>query len=374
MKLVTLLEALPLTFNKSASSRSITLDAMRPYVLSDSHFQKVAEHVIPRAYRISRYEGRLRPFVARQNRGDRVLFYTGAGGYGDQILGWPVAKALHKLGYKVHILSDPGNELCWANFPWVEAIYTMPVEQRHIEMFENLALFEVVTNNDEHDDQLHPVDNLMMRMGIDPNSVSPDHKVVKPVVTPLELKKAHDIVKGRAVGIYQLATTSPLRSLTPALSADLFAALARGVPEITWFGFHDRFNEKDYVEAATSAIGALPNAALVEFKEFRVIFAVTGLARVVVTPDSFMAHLAGACGVPTVGMWGATHPSLRVRYYQRHTPIWARNACSFSPCLRTVREFPSYCPPSAEPRKMCAVMGAISPDEVVAAVRKSLHL
>lgn len=374
MKLVTLFEALPLTLNKSASTRSVMIDAMRPYIFSDHSFSKIADkHLIPRASRISNYSTRLRPFVARQNRGETVLFYTGAGGYGDQIMAWPVAKLLATLGYKVHILADPGNELCWANFPWVEALHLMPIEQRHFELFQHHAIFEVATNNDEHLDQLHPVDDMLVRLGLDPQAIEDRHKTVKPVVTPAEYEKTRRLLNDRPVALYQLATTSVLRSLPPETSADLFAGLARAFPQFHWLGLHDRFNEKAYVDSATSACAALPNAELAQFAEFRLLFAAIGFCRLAVSADSFLVHLAGTCGIPAVGLWGSTDPGKRTRYYKNHTAVWLKDRCPLAPCWKS-HAFPSFCPPSAEPRKVCAVVGAVTVDEVVAAAQHAMTI
>jgi hypothetical protein len=57
--------------------------------------------------RIRNFDIRVRNFTD-----NRVLLYNGSGGYGDQILTWPVARLLNGLGFKVHVLCDPGNELC----------------------------------------------------------------------------------------------------------------------------------------------------------------------------------------------------------------------------------------------------------------------
>jgi hypothetical protein len=372
VKLVTLLEPIPLTFNKSASKRDVIIAPMRPYVFSENHFIKVHKPIIDRALRISRYEPRMKPFVAKPNRGERVLFYSGAGGYGDQLMAWPAAKILSELGYKVHVLCDPGNELCWSNFEWVKSIQVLPIEQDHLEMYENLALFEYATNNDEHPDQLHPVDNFLMRMGLNPDAIPAAKKCVTPVVTPLELERAGQLVKGRKIGLYQLCTTSPMRSMTPDSSADTLAYLAAEFPSVHWVGMYDTHSDTAYFDAAKKAIASFSNADLHFFQNFRTLFAVAGMATVAVSPDSFLVHLAGAYGVPTVGIWGSTRHDLRVKYYKNHAPIFAKSACPMAPCLRTTREFPPFCPPSAEPRKVCAVVGQVTPDDVALAVRQVL--
>jgi ADP-heptose:LPS heptosyltransferase len=302
-----------------------------------------------------------------------VLFYAGAGGYGDQLMAWPAAKILSDLGYKVHVLCDPGNELCWANFEWVKSIQLLPIEQDQLEMYENLALYEYVTNNDEHDDKVHPVDNLLFRMGINPDSISADKKCVKPIITPREFERASEMVKNRKIALYQLATTSAMRSMLPDASADLFASLARAFPEFHWVGLYDQFNKEAYVAPAKSATEGLSNADLFYFENFRMLFAVASMATAAVSADSFLVHLAGAYGVPTVGIWGPTRADLRVKYYPNHVPVFAKFACPMAPCLRTTREFPPYCPPSAEPRKVCAVVGATTPDDVIEALKRALR-
>ena len=129
-------------------------------------------------------EPRLANFVARKGEGGNVLVYNGCGGFGDQVMTWPLTLILHNMGYKVHVLVDPGNAECWSNFSWIRSVNVLPMDLSVFGLFDHHLMFEVVANLDEHCPQLHPLDSMLFKIGIDPSSVDPALKCVAPRFTP----------------------------------------------------------------------------------------------------------------------------------------------------------------------------------------------
>jgi hypothetical protein len=372
MKLVTLTEPIAFGVKRSSGEYRIAFQANTPYVLSNAHFRNIYPNVEKLLFKVSDYNNRIPAFHAHaMKKNDRVLYFNGSGGFGDQITTWPVAHILHKMGWEVHVACEPGLEMCWWHFPWVKSIATMPIPQGQLEMWKSMVLMDAVVNFDEHPDQRHPVDAQLIRLGIDPDSIDPSLKKMAPVFTAGEMKKADDVISGvKKFAIYQLSSTSPTRSLSTDRSIAVLQALVEQFKDTTWVAIHDCFVDEELVNAARSI--TVPNLKVIEFPDIRVLWAVAARSSLCVGPDSLMIHVAGSLDVPSVGFWGPMRPKNRTAYYKHHVPIYHQNACQFSPCFISTHEFPNYCPPLPEPRKTCAVLGAIDPQEVCKAAGKFL--
>ena len=310
-------------------------------------------------------EPRLANFVARKGEGGNVLVYNGCGGFGDQVMTWPLTLILHNLGYKVHVLVDPGNAECWSNFSWIRSVNVLPMDLSVFGLFDHHLMFEVVANLDEHCPQLHPLDSMLFKIGIDPSSVDPALKCVSPRFTPDEVTLASNTIFGRRIGIFQLSAASRVRSLTPDESVSLLKHVASKFPDIIWYAIYDGIGHthvfKDMLKE--HPFNVVPHTA----PNLRVLWAMIGQAEVCVAPDSMVVHIAGSQGIPCVGLWGPIDPETRVRYYRNHSPIFKRDACHMAPCHAYTTSFPQYCPTANMPQ--CAVLSAIPFDEIVQKIK-----
>jgi len=372
----------------------MTFEAGRDYLFTSNQVQNVMQDkgVNQRTYKLSKADMRLTSFHVGVRRvgPQRLLFFNGGGGFGDQIMTWPVCKILNDIGFEVHILTDPGNNVCWWNQPFVKTIQTVPMAWESVKMFDYTAFFEHVANMDEHQDQLHPVDIMLHRLGIDPSSVDAKLKVVRPQFTYAEAASVQQF-NGKAIGLYQLAAANPVRCLQPGDSAFILTKLAEAFPDIHWLAVYDEFVPEDYVKAlhctecegkgekdgkkCKECDGHKYRAKNIEpklFPNLRELWALTEHAKVVVSPDSMMVHVAGSMSVPCVGLWGPVDPTRRVQYYANHTALFPKQFCPHAPCFTYGPVFPKYCPPrpGTAGRKTCEVLAGIAPDEVCEAVAK----
>jgi ADP-heptose:LPS heptosyltransferase len=372
MQLITLRDPISITLQRSTGVFTVTYQANSPYVISNSHYRSLIEtaEFKKSLFKASTYDYRIPNFnVLAAKKHDPVLFYNGSGGFGDQIISWPVAKILSQMGFEVHVLTEPGLDICWWHFPWVKSIITMPIAQPHLEMWKHMAFMEAVVNFDEHSDQLHPLDAQLKRYGIDPRTIDPAAKVIPPVFSPNEKERASTLIgAANKIGVYQLSSTSITRSLATDQSITTLHRLATRWPRVGWIAIYDAFTDQDLVNQAKAI--DLPNVKVLTFDNLRVLWAVVAMADVCVGPDSMLIHIAGSMGTPAVGLWGPMTPDSRARYYSNHTAIWHKNACQFSPCFISSITFPDYCPPLPEPRKRCAVLTKIDPEDVCSAVDK----
>ena len=364
MHLVTLKDYFAIQFSRTSGTHHAAFEPGKPYLLSNYQFAKLTEAQSACVARASVADSRFTNFNALVERGS-VLFWSGAGGFGDQMMAWPVARLLSKLGHRVHVMVDPGLMLTWCGFPWVESIVQAPAYYSEVKLYDHHCLFETVTNADEHPDQLHPVDSMLKRIGLDPAQVDAADKVVKPHFTRSELAGAEQMSQGKKFAIYQLASAGDSRSLSPERSADVLHALATAFPDWHWLAAYDPFLKYGYQLKAEAL--SVPNVSVRFLPNLRLLWALTSQAQVVVAPDSMMVHAAGSFGVPCVGLWGPTDPATRAKYYQNHLAIWKRQTCPASPCFQH-SALPACCPDRAT-RECCEPLLQITPDEVVAAVK-----
>lgn len=410
VNIITFSEPITIAFRKSAGGSTVTFEANRDYLLSNAQLDRLMkdENVQRKSFKISKAEMRIQNFNVRAaKKGQRILLFNGSGGYGDQIMTWPVARILAGMGFDVHILSDPGNNVCWWNFPWVKTIQTVPMLWEQAKLWDYLIPFEAVINLDEHQDQGHPVDVMLAKIGIDPASVPASDKRVKPNFTVGELGTLRGFLGlGKKIGLYQLSAANPVRCLPASDSAFMAKKLADAFPDTHWLCLYDEFVPKEYTKllicktcegagvvttiATTGTItpegpkitsappvcpackgskALAPNLEAFCAPNLRELWALTERVSVVVCPDSMMAHIAGSLGTPCVGLWGPVSPDRRMAYYENHHPIYHSEFCPFSPCFVYSATFPKYCPPRPSKRTVCDVLAGISPEEVIDMVR-----
>lgn len=424
MVLLTTIEHLSVSFEKSAGSAQLVFEAGREYVVAQSHFNRLIadEGIRSRIFKFSRIENRIPNFIAPappRPGSKRLLIYNGSGGYGDQIMTWPFAAIMKAYGYDVHVLVDPGNVSCWWNFPWIKGVHNVPMQYEEFKMFDYWAMFETVVNAEEHQDQLHPLDQMLLKVGVNPDAVDAKLKCIRPNFTFLETQGA-TIFQGQRLGLYQLAAANPVRCLPPGDSAFLLSKLADAYPNLHWLALYDKFVPETYpkalhcpkcagtgkLEMPTEPLsgtvktkeeivkeviaaktepahqicpkckgsGALrPNIQLHNATILRELWALSASAAIVVAPDSMMVHVAGCMDIPCVGLWGPCDPSRRVKYYKNHYPIWKRETCQFAPCFAYAGTFPRYCPPRPN-RTVCECLGAIAPNDVIDQIKKIIPL
>lgn len=377
MNLLTFTEPVQIAFTKSSGEVRVTLEAGREYLFTAHQVGKFMadQSMVDRVYKVSKCDMRIGNFVSRtEGRGGRLMIFNGSGGFGDQIITWPFARLMSQW-YDVHVLTDPGNALCWWNMPFLRSVQMLPIQWDMLKMYNHLAFFEEVVNTDEHQDQEHPLDVMIRKVGLDPSTVPDAAKVVKPLFTYAEVNAARArfaALNGKKLGLYQLSSANPVRALTPADSVFLALKLAEAFPDTHWLALHDEFVPGTYTKTLTERVAAdgLTNIEAIKFPNLRELWAVADLASIVVSPDSMMVHVAGMHSTPCVGLWGPVDPTRRVRYYKNHHPIHHKEFCPHAPCFAYSSTFPKYCPPRPGARTTCECIAGIAANEVIELVEK----
>lgn len=378
MNLIRFIEPITVSFKKSAGGATITFEAGRDYIIANAQLERIMkdEKVQKCLYKISKLESRVPNFSvgARRAGTQRLMLFNGSGGYGDQIITWPIAKLLAGMGYEVHVMSDPGNNVCWWNFPWLKTVNICPMPYEQVKLYDYFLVYEAVVNMDEHPDQEHPVDVMLRKIGIDPRSVDAALKTVRPNFTYTEMASTAPF-GNKKIGMFQLSAANQVRCLQPADAAFMLIKLAEAYPDIHWLALSDEFNKPEYKTVLDDKITELTITNIQPYTapNLRELWALASLSKVVVGPDSMMVHVAGSLGVPCVGLWGPMSPMSRVAYYSNHLAIHHREFCQHSPCFVYSNQFPRYCPPRQN-RTTCEVLAGISPAEVIEKVKEALAI
>jgi ADP-heptose:LPS heptosyltransferase len=370
MKVITPSDCFSYEYWTSLAPRVFHYEPGKPYLVSNRQFDNLsARQLTSMLDKVSHAEPAFHDFnLGSAKPGSSVLFYNGCGGMGDSIMAWPVTKILADAGFEVHLLSEPHLEFAWQGFPWISTIQLLPMYWKTRSFFDYHAIFESISNSYLHGEQEHPTDHALRKLGFDPGEIPPEKKVVRPIFTPLERKFASWLYPGMRLAFFQLRASQDARSLPVASTRAVFARLAMEFPQFHWIGIAAEMD--DYSREADPK---LPNTEVRRFHRLRNLWALMERAEIVVAPDSMAVHLAGSLGIPCVGMWGLYEPSVRVRYHAGHVPVYRKEACDHSPCNWNFPGYPKFCPPSEQPRKYCAVMEAVTPDDVVDAARRALE-
>jgi hypothetical protein len=380
-------EPVTLSFRKSAGGSTMTFDAHRDWIIPNAQLDRIMQdaNIKARTYKISKIDNLIPNFnvnVPKKPGANRALVYNGSGGYGDQLMTWPLTLILTRMGYEVHMMVDPGNQICWWNVPWVKSVHVVPMQDEVFQMFDHHIIFDTACNMMEHPNHPHPLDLMLRKIGIDPSTVPDNLKVVRPLFTSGEMAATLPY-RERQLALYQFASANPVRNLPAPDSAFMLSRLSETFPQYTWMALYDEFIPKEYVQSVMEDVVdpdtkevkkdekgnvlkkvKFPNCIVLFCPNLRELWAITSQAKIVVAPDSMMVHVAGSLGIPCVGLWGPYDPRSRVKYYQKHYPVFNVSACPQAPCSHYLATFPKYCPPRAG-RNVCEVMAAITPEQVI---------
>lgn len=192
----------------------------------------------------------------------------------------------------------------------------------------------------------------------------------------LKTTKAMAAVQGRRgpVIVWQLAASTPMRSLAPAHTAECLRALLAAMPEavIILTG-----HESEY-ESYAEACGLEGIAGTSRGLKLQEAFALVREADLVVCPDSCLGHVAAAYEVPAVSLWCPFPWTSRATYYASHRPVVPAELPACAPCwaheygpINQQRGCPlTESDPAAV--KWCKGLAAIRPEAIVEAVRKEI--
>ncbi|MBT4815303.1 MAG: hypothetical protein HON70_06370 [Lentisphaerae bacterium] len=211
-------------------------------------------------------------------------------------------------------------------------------------------------------------------VGLDPETVSVGERI--PVVplrqedhsAALQWRKRHVGTIYEPFVLWQLGSSTPIRSYRPDLTEKALRLLSERLPEvkIAVTGHPSHFSEY--------TIPVLPNVVSTDGMPLRAVMALGAMASCIACPDSCLGHVAAAFRTPCVSLWSSFLPTDRVGSYRSHRPVVGEIECS--PCRHHEKGNKAQgCPRTIAgelPSRYCDGLARIAPERIVEAVQKEL--
>ncbi len=299
--------------------------------------------------------------------GARVLFMR-AGGFGDLVLMTPVLRALKAKWPTCHIavccFKDYSPVL--ANLPFVDELLPFPLTKTQAETYDAWVFYENAIERNPRAREIHATDLFAEIAGISLADADrrPEYRV-KPTEA-IWANEAYPRTTGLRRVCVQVGASGACRVYPKGKMGEVCRELvSRGV-EVFLLG------RKGEVRTPEKTPALLRNLAEADLT-FRQSCAVLSQADGFLGADSALLHVAGALGIPSVGLYGAFPWKLRTAYCPTTHAIQGVPLGSMCPCFHhenapLKNHFPVGCPTAA--RGFCGVLEGIEPKRIVAKVEQ----
>lgn len=284
------------------------------------------------------------------------------GGLGDLILLTPVLREIKRRWPTVRIAVACIRELGQGleNLPFVDEILPYPVTVEKANTYDGWLWLENAVEKGEDSRTLHSVDCVAKFIGLD---LPPDcDKRQAYVVSPMEradILEAYPRVPGVRRLCIQPKASAACRTYNK--TGQVIAEFLKKGWEVFLLGNAGEFKTepKPGLRTVTDGWTFRHRAALVE------------TADCLLAPDSSLLHVAGALGVPAVGLYGVFPWQLRTAYAPTTVALTRIEGFPCAPChyhARPGKPFPDNCPTKA--KGFCGVMDAIPVERIVKTIEE----
>lgn len=304
-----------------------------------------------------------RPFDETKDwNGKRLLFIRPAG-FGDLVLLTPVLREIKRRWPSVVInvcaVSLYGPVL--KNLPFVDGILAFPVTKAICETYDAWVFFENSIEENPRAREVHMTDLFAEITGI--NGI--DDKKPAYALTPSEMvysMEAFPRVNGTRRLCIQVGASAKARVYPKQMLGEVVGKMLEKGWEVFLLGQAGEVR----VEAKHPALRVLSEQGI----SFRQSAAVLNYADCFLGSDSALLHVAGALGVPAVGLYGPFPANLRTAYCPTTFIIEGKGPCA--PCFHhyvpPFHDWPENGPCNQTGR--CEVLASIKPDRVIHAIEK----
>lgn len=304
-----------------------------------------------------------RAFSQKEDYNDTRLLFVRPGGFGDLLFLTPTFREIKKRWPRANIFVSCFDRYWPAlvNNPDVAGFIPYPVSLELWDRSKAHVWLENIIERNTEAREMHAVDVIAKRVGIEF-----EDKTMKYIVSPEEkiaAEREFPRVIDAKVRVGLQMTASGSCRVYPFM-ADLSKRLWRDRGyEVFLFG-----KPGDVMSDEPAGMVNL----MLRGKTFRESCAVLQTCDVVVAPDSALAHVAGALGVPCVALYGPFPWKLRTAYAPETFAL--QGTCPVSPCFhhgQAGQGFPENGPCAQTGR--CEALAAITVDRVMRAVEKRLE-
>ena len=287
-------------------------------------------------------------------RDGEKLFLFRSGGIGDIMFMLPLIKLIknYTRNVEIKVATSPMYIDVLKNNPFIDKAIQMPFRRSELEKSDKHLIFEgVIEHKKEMSQVMHAVDLFLSEANVNYKEISANWKVPEIYLLDKEISKIKgEISKMRIdknlkkVGI-QIEASSPIRTFPFEKNVDLINRLLDSGFSVFIFGSKRQEESGKYLNEIMAGRDNFVNLIL-PGKTLRDSIVYTSLMDIFVAPDSAFVHIAGALGIPIVGLYGCFPSLLRMKYYKNSVGIDCGVVCApsfihgHSAC---VRGFPSPC-------------------------------
>lgn len=312
-------------------------------------------------------------FDANQDWNDRGILIARGGGFGDLLLMTPMLYELKRRW--------PRCRITFASFPEYNVIFKgltspdggnlvdrtvdYPIFKPDVEGCDAWVFLEKAIENHPRAEKVHMTDLFAEIMGITiEGSKKPLYKVTE--TETIWALEAYGRTFGKRRCCIQAMTSSFNRNYPMEMMGEVLLGMLRAGFEVFIMGGASEAMKM----AKIPRFEGLYNLMSDELT-FRQSAAVINGADIVIGGDSSLVHLAGALGIPAIGLFGSFPAHLRTAYCPTTIPLSGKGSCG--PCFfhanhaRQTR-FPAHCPTKA--KNECGLLRKIKHEKVVEAAVK----
>jgi ADP-heptose:LPS heptosyltransferase len=300
------------------------------------------------------------PGTQNTDRVDSVLFMR-AGGFGDLVLLTPVLRE-HKRRFpnvRIGVCTMSHYAVVLQGLPYIDDVVPYPPRLEEYMRFDEHVFYENAIERNPRARELHMTELFAELAGLtDVIDLKPDYKVsANEAIWANEALPRHRRLKRCAI---QPRTSGACRTYPQELCGEVAQGMIKAGYEVFLLG--GRGEVKLPPKGMPPELNNLTDPGI----SFRQSCAVLNTCDVFIGNDSALLHVAGALGVPGVGLYGPFPSRLRIKHSPGIVAIDGAGKCA--PCFHHANaalknHFPSFCP--SGDKGHCEVLATIKPDRVV---------
>lgn len=301
------------------------------------------------------------PYSDVTNTCHSILFGR-TGGLGDLTLLTPVLREIKRRWptVKIGVASIRDLQQSIQNLPFIDELLPYPVPVETANNYDGWVWLENAIENNPDAKELHSVDCVAKFIGLElPEDCDKKQAYVVSPMERADIQEAYPRLPNVRRVCIQPKASAVCRTYTK--TGHVIAKFLEKGWEVFLLGREGEFKTepKPGLRVITDGWTFRHRAAIVETCDC------------LVAPDSSLLHVAGALGVPAVGLYGAFPWQVRTRYCPTTVALTRKEGFSCAPCHhheRPSKRFPDNCP--TKERGFCGVLDAITPDAIVKAVEE----
>lgn len=275
------------------------------------------------------YEGREYKLYRGQNLDNKTLIFFRSGGIGDLIFPLPAIKTL-KEKYptcKVYACCNEAYRCLFEELDYIEDVISLPLRLDDLTTKDYYTNFEGLIEGNPDAEKVNAYDLHATKFFVKPENMAPELKVNENVEKQVKMELMKWSNQKKIVVAF--SSSVAIRGVDPAKYRELIDSV--NDQNVKWFmiGTGGQQKEMDLFIRSCKNKNKIVNWSR-DHKDLVQTMALIKNSDCVIAPDSGLIHIAGGFGIPVIGLYGAFHSSLRMKYYRNAVGVDAMSTCVFA--------------------------------------------